>query len=91
LHHLGRTPVHTSEEIPMLVDTPSFTATATTPRLACEHCAGLIRHESWCITRNGYVFHASEVVFDPAKLHLTDRLILHALGVKWMPCECWTM
>jgi hypothetical protein len=27
-------------------------------------------------------------VFDPGKMHLSDRLILHALGVNWTPGEC---
>jgi hypothetical protein len=75
----------------MLVDTPILHSNRYCAEAVCEHCAGLIRHESWCITRNGYVFYAYEVVLDPGKLQLADRLILHALGVKWMPCECWTM
>jgi hypothetical protein len=50
---------------------------------ACEHCAGVVRHESWCVTQNTEVYEAYEAVVDPDKLSLKDRLILHALGVTW--------
>jgi len=55
---------------------------------ACEHCFGIIRHESWCITRNEVVFYAYEAVLDAEKLSLGDRLILHALGVRWTDKVC---
>jgi len=55
---------------------------------ACEHCAGVIRHESWCLTRSALVRYAYEIVFDSNILTLADRLILHALGVNWSPCDC---
>jgi hypothetical protein len=55
---------------------------------ACEHCAGVVRHESWCVTQNTEVYEAYEAVVDPDKLSLKDRLILHALGVTWNgPCS----
>ena len=50
---------------------------------ACEHCAGVIRHEAWCITHNTEVRNAWWSVLDPEKLGLQDQLILHALGVAW--------
>ena len=50
---------------------------------ACEHCAGIIRHEPWCITRNPRVLYSYQVILDPDRLTLHDRLILHALGVTW--------
>lgn len=50
---------------------------------SCEHCQGIIRHERWCITRNVLVQYAYAVVLDANRLTLTDRLILHALGVTW--------
>jgi len=50
---------------------------------SCEHCQGIIRHERWCITRNLLVQYAYAVVLDANRLTLTDRLILHALGVTW--------
>jgi hypothetical protein len=52
-------------------------------RAACEHCGGVIRHERWCITRNVSVQYAYDVLVDANRLTLTDRLILHALGVAW--------
>ena len=55
-----------------------YTAEAT-----CEFCNAVVRHESWCITRNPQVLAAWEAVLDPAKLDLHDHLILHALGVSW--------
>ena len=53
------------------------------PKSACEHCGGIIRHERWCITRDALVQYAYGAVLNPEKLSLTDRLILHALGVSW--------
>ena len=50
---------------------------------ACEHCQGIVRHERWCITLDEHVQYAFEVVPDPEKLTLLDRLTLHALGVVW--------
>lgn len=55
---------------------------------ACEHCGGIVRHESWCITRDPIVYYAYEVVLDGHKLTLEDTLILHALGVSWEPQAC---
>jgi len=49
----------------------------------CEHCGGVVRHERWCITRDALVQYAYGVVLDPGKMTLSDRLILHALGVSW--------
>jgi len=50
---------------------------------AFEHCDGVIRHESWCVTQNAEVYEAYQAVIDPEKLSLQDQLILHALGVTW--------
>jgi hypothetical protein len=33
----------------------------------CRHCSGVIRHESWCVTRNTLVCYAYEAVVDPEK------------------------
>jgi hypothetical protein len=38
----------------------------------------------WCITRNQRVYYAYGTVLEPDTLTLTDRLILHALGVSWV-------
>jgi hypothetical protein len=45
---------------------------------SCEHCDGVMQHESWCITRNPKVMYAYEVVLDAKKLTLVDELSLHA-------------
>jgi hypothetical protein len=50
---------------------------------ACEHCAGVIRHEPWCITRDPVVYYAYQIVADPSKLTPGDALILHSLGAIW--------
>jgi len=55
---------------------------------ACEHCEGIVRHEPWCITLDPVVRYAYEVVLDPAKLTLLDKLALHALGVAWEKKAC---
>ncbi len=52
-------------------------------RCCREHCSGIIRHETWCITRNDEVAYAYKAVLDADKLSLGDQLILHALGVVW--------
>ena len=54
----------------------------------CEHCGGIIRHERWCITCDPAVQYAYAVVLDPEKLTISDRLILHALGVAWENKRC---
>jgi len=55
---------------------------------ACERCSGVVRHESWSITRNQLVSYAYEAVLDADKLSLGDRIILHALGVVWRSRGC---
>jgi hypothetical protein len=50
---------------------------------ACEHCGGIIRHETWCITRDPVVYYAYQILLDPTMLTIGDALILHSLGVKW--------
>jgi len=54
----------------------------------CEHCGGVVRHEKWCITCDPAVQYAYQVVLEPEKLTLFDRLILHALGVSWDKNGC---
>jgi hypothetical protein len=54
---------------------------------ACEHCAGIVRHEDWCITKNANVYHAYEMVANPQAITEKDVIILHALGVKWSQCH----
>lgn len=55
---------------------------------ACEHCEGIIRHESWCITTNPRVFYAYDVIVHPESMTQQDRIILHALTVLWNPAVC---
>jgi len=55
---------------------------------ACEHCQGIIRHESWCITRDPVVYYAYQIVVDPGQLTPGDALILHSLGVTWEAKAC---
>lgn len=55
---------------------------------ACEHCQGVVRHESWCITRDPIVSYACQIVLDPSKLTVGDTLILHSLGVIWGSKSC---
>jgi hypothetical protein len=51
---------------------------------ACAHCGGVVRHESWCVTRNREVAYAYKAVHDPSTLSVEDGLILHALGAAWV-------
>jgi hypothetical protein len=67
----------------MLLNRGIFHSNRYSADSTCEHCSGVIRHESWCITPNSLVLYAYEAVLDPEKLTLEDQLILHALGVRW--------
>jgi hypothetical protein len=55
---------------------------------ACEHCKGIVRHEPWCITCSPTVLYAYEAVVDGDRLTEGDKMILHALGVKWVGQKC---
>jgi hypothetical protein len=55
---------------------------------ACEHCSGVIRHETWCITCNDRVAYTYEAVLDADKLSMGDQIILHALGAVWSGKVC---
>ncbi len=59
-----------------------------TAQSACEHCAGVVRHERWCITCNAAVRYAYGIILEPGKMTLSDRLILHALGAAWVANPC---
>ena len=65
-----------------------YHANRYTAESACEHCRGIVRHESWCITRNAAVCEAYQYVLEASKLPEHDRLILHALGVSWSKPAC---
>ena len=50
---------------------------------ACEHCAGVIRHTKWCITRNKRVRYAYEIILHPEKMTPYDNLALKGMSVSW--------
>lgn len=50
---------------------------------AFDYCAGIIRHEKWCVAKSEVVTYAYESILDADKLSLVDRIIPHALGVVW--------
>jgi hypothetical protein len=74
----------------MLVNTPTafFHSNKYCQAAAYEHCSGVVRHESCCITHNSLVYYAYDIVLDAEKLTLADQLILHALGATWTRQEC---
>ncbi len=49
----------------------------------CEHCHGVTKHESWCVTQDSQVSYARQIVNEASKLTFSDTLILHSLGVTW--------
>jgi hypothetical protein len=75
-------------EVPILLNGAIFRSNQYHAEATCEHCSGVIRHESWFITRNSLVYYAYQTVMDPQKLTLADHLILHALGVAWASNRC---
>jgi hypothetical protein len=68
---------------------PAIVITRPRPKGADKCCDGTVRHERWCITSDPAVQYAYGAVFEPEKLTLMDRLVLHALGVSWdkNPCQ----
>jgi len=65
-----------------------FHSNRYTAESACEHCAGIVRHEPWCITVDHIVYYAYEIVADPGKMTIGDVLLLHSLGVSWGANQC---
>jgi hypothetical protein len=55
---------------------------------ACEHCEGIVRHESWCITRSPIIRYAYQAVLEASSLSVGDQISLHALGVRWVDNAC---
>jgi hypothetical protein len=49
----------------------------------CTHCGRATVCESWCESVNTCVQYAYDIVLHPTHLTFGDRLILHALGVRW--------
>jgi hypothetical protein len=62
---------------------PSHHSNQYTAEAACGHCAGIIRHESWCVTQNESVQYAYQAASNFGDLTTGDHLILHALGAAW--------
>lgn len=68
---------------------PIFHSNKYTAESACEHCAGIIRHERWCITVNQFIRYCYEVVLDASKMTASDHEWLTSLGAAWAdfkPC-----
>jgi hypothetical protein len=53
--------------------------------LSCARCGGFVLCESWCESVNACVRYARDVVLHPSHLSFGDRILLHALGVRWTP------
>ena len=51
--------------------------------LCCAQCGGVVLCEPWCQSVNACVRYAYDAVLHPTYLSLGDRIILHALGVRW--------
>jgi hypothetical protein len=51
--------------------------------LTCTRCGGFVLCESWCESVNTNVRYARDVVLQASHLSFGDRIILHALGVRW--------
>jgi hypothetical protein len=49
----------------------------------CARCSGVVLCMPWCESVNARVNYAHDAVRHPSHLSIGDRLILHALGVRW--------
>lgn len=49
----------------------------------CARCGGMVLCMPWCESVNVRVHYAHDAARHPSHLSIGDRLILHALGVKW--------
>jgi hypothetical protein len=49
----------------------------------CARCGGVVLCKPWCESVNASVRYAHDAVRHPSHLSMGDRLILHALGVRW--------
>jgi hypothetical protein len=50
---------------------------------SCVSCGGVDHCEYWCESVNAFVRYAHDTARHPSHLSLGDRIILHALGVRW--------
>jgi hypothetical protein len=62
---------------------PWYQSNAAVSSVNCRHCNGVLRHESWCITRNANTAYAFRAVQDSDNLSQQDKCMLHSLGVSW--------
>jgi hypothetical protein len=67
---------------------PSRHSNQYTLEPACGHCAGIIHHESWCVTQNESVQYAYQAAADSGDLTPGDHFILHALAPRGLPGRC---
>jgi hypothetical protein len=51
--------------------------------MSCARCGGEVVCEPWCETVNACVRYAHDAALHPSHLSFGDRIILHALGVRW--------
>ncbi len=49
----------------------------------CARCGGFVLCEAWCEAINASVRYARDVALHPSHLSFGDRILLHALGVRW--------
>jgi hypothetical protein len=49
----------------------------------CARCGGVVLCMPWCESINTRVRYAHDAVEHPSHLGIGDRLILHALDVRW--------
>ena len=53
--------------------------------LPCARCGGQVVCEPWCESVNSCARYAYDAALHPTHLSLGDRIVLHALGVRWTP------
>jgi len=66
---------------------PSHGGRANNAKGICDHCHGILKHESWCVTLDPQVSYARQIVNEASKLTFADSLILHSLGVTWADAQ----
>ena len=75
---------HSREEILGVLKKSLWQSCLVDEDWTCARCGGVVRCKPWCESVNARVRYAHDAVQHPSHLSLGDRLILHALGVKWI-------